>query len=75
MNPADNHDKLKRNQSTFDSADIPGEASVSGATAESVFNSNIEETVLQHQRATGRAGVYGGKAKSKCLEMFLEGSN
>ena len=33
------------NQSNFYSANIPGKARLSGATAESVFNSKIEETV------------------------------
>ena len=33
------------NQSNFYSANIPGEARLSGATAKSVFNSKIEETV------------------------------
>ena len=33
------------NQSNFYSANIPGEARFSGATAKSVFNSKIEETV------------------------------
>ena len=33
------------NQSNFYSANIPGEARLSGATAKSEFNSEIEETV------------------------------
>ena len=33
------------NQSNFYRANIPGEASLSGATAELAFNSKIEETV------------------------------
>ena len=33
------------NQSNFYGANIPGEAKLSGATAKSVFNSKIEETV------------------------------
>ena len=33
------------NQSNFYSANIPGEARLSGATAKSVFNSKMEETV------------------------------
>ena len=33
------------NQSNFYSANIPGKARLSGATAKSVFNSKIEETV------------------------------
>ena len=43
-------------------------------TAESVFNSKIDEAVAQHQRAFGRAGVYGVKAKSKrcVLRCFLK---
>ena len=53
------------NQSNFYSANIPGEARLSGATAKSVFYSKIEETVPQHQQAMGHAGIYGGKAKSK----------
>ena len=44
---------------------MPSKARLSGATAESVFNSNIDETVPWHQWAIGRAGVYGGKTKSK----------
>ena len=53
------------NQSKFYSANIPGEARLSGATAESVFNSKIEETVPYHQQAIGHADIYGRKAKSK----------
>ena len=34
-------------------------------TFKSVFNSKLEETVLQHQQAMGSDGIYGGKAKSK----------
>ena len=33
------------NQLNFYSTNIPGKAKLSGATAESVFNSKIEETV------------------------------
>ena len=33
------------NQSNFYSADIPGEARLSGATNESVFNSKIDQAV------------------------------
>ena len=53
------------NQSNFYCANIPGEARLSGATAELVFNSKMEETVFLHQQATGNAGIYGGEAKSK----------
>ena len=38
--------KFSINQSIFYSVNIPGEARLSGATAKSVFNSKIEETVL-----------------------------
>ena len=38
---------------------------LSGVTAKSVFNNKIEETVPWHQWAIGRAGVYGGRAKSR----------
>ena len=38
-------DKLYINQSNFYTTNIPGEARLSGTTAESVFNSKIEETV------------------------------
>ena len=62
------------NQSNFYSANIPGKASFIGATAESVFNSKIEETVWWHQRAIKCASVYVGKAKSVIciLTCFLE---
>ena len=62
------------NQSAFYSANIPHEARLSGATAESVFNSNINETVTQHERAIRCAGVYGREAKSmRCaLRCFLK---
>ena len=54
------------------SANIPGEARLSGATAKSVFNSKIEETVPYHQQATGSDGIYRGKAKSKkCVFRYL----
>ena len=36
---------LSINQSNFSSANIPGKARLSGATAKSVINSKIEETV------------------------------
>ena len=52
-------------QSDFYSADIPGEARVSGVTAESVFSSKIDETVLWHQWFVGCASVYRGMTKSK----------
>ena len=47
---------------------------LSGVTAESVLNSKIDKAVPQHQRAIGRAGVYGGKAASKrcVLRRFLK---
>ena len=43
-------------------------------TAESVFNSKIEETVPKHQQDIGHDGIYGGKAKSKrCVfKCFLK---
>ena len=37
---------MKINQSNLYSANIPGKARLSGATAKSVFNSRIKETVL-----------------------------
>ena len=45
------------NQSNSYSANIPGEARLSGVTAESVFNSKICEKVPWHQQAVGCAGV------------------
>ena len=57
------------NQLNFNSANIPGEARLSGAKAKSAFNSKVEETVPDHQQVIGHAGVYGGKAKSKRIEM------
>ena len=45
------------NQSNFYSANIPGTARLSGATAESVFNSKIDETVPWHQQTVGCVGV------------------
>ena len=51
-------------QSNFYSANISSEARLSAATAESVFNSKIKETV-PHQCAIRHAVVYGGKAESK----------
>ena len=60
------------NQSNFYSANIPGEARLSGATAKSVFNSKIEETVPLHQQSMGSDGIYGGKAKSKrCIFRYF----
>ena len=53
------------NESNFYSANILSIARLSGATAESVFNSEIDELVLYHQRASGCAGVCGREAKSK----------
>ena len=55
------------NQSNFYSANIPGEARLSDATAESVINSKIEKAVLLHQQAMGSDGIY--------LQIFLKGSN
>ena len=45
------------NQSNFNGASIPIEARLSGTTAESVFNSEIDETVPWHQWAVRDAGV------------------
>ena len=45
------------NQSNFYSTNTPGKARLSGATAESVFNSKIDEKVPWHQRAVRCAGV------------------
>ena len=60
------------NQSNFYSANIPGEARLSGATAESVFNSKIEETVPLNQQAMGSDGIYGGKTESKrCVFRYF----
>ena len=60
------------NQSNFYSAYIPGEARLSGATAKSVINSTIEETLPQHQQAMGSDGIYGRKAKSKrCVFRYF----
>ena len=53
------------NQSNFYSANIPGVARLSGATARSVFKYEVVEVVSKHQQAVGHTGVYGGKAKSK----------
>ena len=49
----------------FYSANIPGIARLSSATAESVLNSKIDEAVYQHQWAIGGAVVYGEKVKSR----------
>ena len=38
---------------------------LSGATAESVFNSKVDEAVPHHQWAIERTGVCRGKTKSK----------
>ena len=44
--------------------------------AESVFNSKLDETDLQHQRAIiDGAGVNGGRVNNMRLDIFLEGSN
>ena len=55
------------NQSNFYSANIPGEATLSGATAESVFNSN-DKVMKQSHNINGSSGVLvsmgGGKAMS-----------
>ena len=53
------------NESNIYSTNIPGEARLSDNTAESVFNSKINEPVPDHQRAIRHAGVYAGKAKAK----------
>ena len=65
---------LSINQSNFYSANIPGEARLSGATAESLFNTKIDEAVPQHQWAIGCVGVYGEKPTSKrcILRCFLK---
>ena len=49
-------------------------ATLSGATAKSVFNSNMDKAVSEQRWATGHAGVYGRKAKSKrhVLRHFLK---
>ena len=62
------------NQSNFYSANIPGVARLSGATARSVFKCEVVEVVPLHQQAVGHTGVYGGKAKSKryVLRRFLK---
>ena len=44
-------------QSNFYSTNIADEARLSGAIAESVFNSKIDETDPWHQRAVGCASV------------------
>ena len=49
------------NQSNFYSANIPGKARLSGATAKSVFNSKIEETGNQwRERSSGTLRVNRG---------------
>ena len=55
------------NQSNFYSANIPGVARLSGATARSVFKYKVVEAIPSHQQTVGRTGVYGGggEAKSK----------
>ena len=61
-------------RSNFYSANIPGEARLSGSTAESVFSSKIDEAVPQRQQVIRHAGVYGGKARSQryILRHFLK---
>ena len=58
-------------ESNFYSTNIPGEARLSGTTAESVFNSKRDETISEHQRAWW---CLSRKAKSKrCgLTCFLK---
>ena len=65
------------NQINFYSANIPGEARLSGATARSVFKNVVVEVISKHQQTIEHTGVYGGKAKSKkvCFETLSEGSN
>ena len=53
------------NQPKFYSTNILGEAKLSGATAELVFNCKIDETVPWHKWAVRCAGVYRRKVKSK----------
>ena len=56
----------------FYRASILGETRLSGATSKSVLNSKIDGAVLQHPKAIRRAGVYGGKAKSKrCVVRYF----
>ena len=66
------HNIQSINQLNFHSANIPGEARLSGVTAESVFNSKIDGAVPEHQRVIRCAGVYGGKAKSKGCILKVE---
>ena len=58
----------------FYSANIPGEARLSGATARSVFKYVVVEAIPKHQQTIEHTGVYGGKAKSKryVLRLFLK---
>ena len=65
------------NQSTnqiFDSANMPCVTGLSGGTAESMFNSKIDEAVLKHQWAIGHANVDGGMVESErsVLRRFLK---
>ena len=53
------------NQSNLYSANIPGVARLSSATARLVFKYKVLEAILYHQQAVGHTGVYRGKAKSK----------
>ena len=63
------------NQLNFYSTNIPGEARLSDTTAELVFNSKIEETVLQHQQAIRHAGVYGGQASQRDVSSDISSIN
>ena len=59
-------------QSNFYSANIPGEARLSGATAKSVFNSKIEETVPLHQQAMVSGSIYGERPNQRDVSSDYE---
>ena len=66
------HSYQSINQSNFYSANIPGEARLSGATAKSVFNSKIEENSSVTSTGHGEWRYLWGKAKSKrCVFTYF----
>ena len=71
------HQLCTINQSNFYSTTIPGEVRLSGATAESVFNSknqgNSSITSTGHGEWRYRWGK--GQVKEMCLQIFLKGNN
>ena len=64
------------NQSSFYSTNIPGEAKLSGATAESVQQQNQRNSPITSMGHWACRSLWGkGQVKEICLRTFLKGSN